>query len=51
MLVSEKKDEKSLNSFITKITGTGNIAFVSKSDATKIISALRAMAKDKGLNP
>lgn len=50
-LVSEKKDEKSLNSFIYKITGTGNITFVSKSDAIKIISALRAMAKDKGFNP
>ena len=49
-LVSEKKDEKSLNSFICKITGTGNITFVSKSDAIKIISALRAMAKDKGFN-
>lgn len=50
-LVSEKKDEKSLNSFIKKITGADNIAFVPKSDATKIISALRAMAKEKGFNP
>ena len=50
-LVSDKKDEKSLNSFIKKITGADNIAFVPKSDATKIISALRAMAKDKGFNP
>lgn len=50
-LVSREKSEQSLNSFVEKITGRGHITWLLKSDAAKVINALRKMAVAQGINP
>lgn len=50
-LVSREKSEQSLNSFVEKITGRGHVSWLLKSDAAKVINALRKMAVAQGINP
>lgn len=50
-LVSREKSEQSLNSFVEKITGLGHVTWLLKSDASKVINALRKMAMAQGINP
>lgn len=50
-LASRNKSEKSLNTFIQRISGIGNIAWLTVNDATKVILALRDIAKNAGYNP
>lgn len=50
-LVSRGKSEQSLNSFVEKITGRGHVTWLLKSDAAKVINALRKMAVAQGINP
>lgn len=50
-LVSREKSEQSLNSFVEKITGRGHVTWLLKSDAAKVINALRKMAVAQGINP
>lgn len=50
-LVSREKSEQSLNSFVEKITGLGHVTWLLRSDASKVITALRKMAVAQGINP
>lgn len=50
-LVSQKKDEDSLNKFVSRIAGVNHLSFCLKKDATKVIIALRQMAIKQGINP
>lgn len=50
-LVSQKKDEDSLNKFVSRIAGVNHLSFCLKKDASKVIIALRKMAIKQGTNP
>lgn len=50
-LVSNQKDERSLNSFCSTITGKQNYSWLTKAEASKVVLALRSMAKSKGIDP
>lgn len=50
-LASRSKDEKSLRALCRRITGGDDITFCRKQDATKLILALRNIAKSAGYNP
>lgn len=50
-LVSEKKDEESLNKFVSRVAGVDHLRFCLKKDASKVIIALRQMAIKQGINP
>lgn len=48
---SRQKDEHSLRAIVKNITGVDDIAFLTRSDATKVIIALRQIAVQQGINP
>lgn len=50
-LASRAKDEKSLRAMIKRISGVSDIAFLKKKDASKVILALREIARKAGFNP
>lgn len=50
-LASREKDEKSLRSFVQRITGAGDVTWLSRSQATDVITALRKIAQEAGYNP
>lgn len=50
-LVSTQKDEHSLNSFCSTITGKQNYSWLTKAEASKVVLALRSMAKSRGIDP
>lgn len=50
-LASRKRDEKSLRHMCKRITGSDDISFCRKCDATKLILALRKIAADAGYDP
>ena len=50
-LVSQKKNEDSLNKFVSRVAGVNHLSFCKKEDATKVIIALRQMAINRGINP
>jgi hypothetical protein len=50
-LASRKKDEKSIRAVIKRITKVDDIRFIKKNDATKVILALRDIAKKAGFDP
>lgn len=50
-LASRQKDEKALQAFVKRITGSDSLTWLHKKDASKVIIALRQMANDAGFNP
>lgn len=50
-LASREKDEKSLRSFVRRITGAGDVTWLTKSQARDVILALRQIASDAGFAP
>jgi hypothetical protein len=50
-LASRKKDADSLNALIRKIGGVDDIRFLKKTDAQKVILALRDIAGKAGFTP
>lgn len=50
-LASRAKDESSLQAMLQRIAGVTHIEWISKEKATKVILALRDIAKKAGFNP
>ena len=50
-LASRAKDESSLQAMLERIAGVTQIEWISKAHATKVILALRDIAKKAGFNP
>ena len=50
-VASKQKDEQSLRAFVRRITGTEDVTWLKKKDASKVILALRKLAEDAGVNP
>lgn len=50
-LASRAKDEKSLRAMVKRLSGVSDIAFLGKKDASKVILALREIARKAGFNP
>ncbi len=50
-LASRAKDESSLQAMLQRIAGVTQIEWISKAHATKVILALRDIAKKAGFNP
>lgn len=50
-LASRRKDRKSLAPFLERIAGVRHVRFLKKADATKVILALRDMARKAGKDP
>lgn len=50
-LASRAKDEASLQAMLQRIAGVTQIEWISKEKATKVILALRVIAKKAGFNP
>lgn len=50
-LASKNKTESSLQALIKRIAGVDDIRFLSKANASKVILALREIAKAAGFNP
>lgn len=50
-VASKQKDEQSLRAFVRRITGTEDVTWLRKKDASKVILALRKLAEDAGVNP
>ncbi len=50
-LASQNKTEKSLSAIIKRIAGVDDLRFLKKEDATKVILALRDIAKQAGYDP
>jgi hypothetical protein len=48
---SRAKTDAALNSFVSNVAGVSALNFLTARDAQKVIIALRAMAKQEGLNP
>jgi hypothetical protein len=50
-LASRNKDEASLNKLVKRLSGTDNIAWISRSRASAVIAALRDIAGKAGFDP
>ena len=50
-LASREKDEKSLRSFVKRITGAGDVTWLYRPQASDVINALKKIAKEAGYNP
>lgn len=50
-LCSRKKSDESLDSLVKRITGSDSLAWLKRKDASKVILALREMARKEGFNP
>ena len=50
-LVARDKSDRALYKFIKRITGADHPRFMRSVDSQKVITALRKMMADKGLNP
>ncbi len=50
-LASREKDEKSLRAFVRRITGAGDVTWLTKKQAADVISALRKLTSDAGFSP
>lgn len=50
-LCSREKSAESLDAIVKRLTGTDSLAWLKKKDASKVILALREMAKKAGVNP
>jgi hypothetical protein len=50
-LASRKKDEQSVRAIIKRIVKVDDLRFLRRTDATKVILALRAIAESGGYNP
>ncbi|MEL5721263.1 MAG: DUF1018 domain-containing protein, partial [Treponemataceae bacterium] len=51
LCMKNNTSEESLNVFCHRITGVANITWLTKKDARDVITALRAIAEDKGFAP
>lgn len=50
-LASREKDEKSLRMFVQRITGAGDVTWLTKKQAGDVILALRKLTSDAGFDP
>ena len=50
-LASREKDEKSLRSFVQRLTGAGDVTWLTKNQAGDVILALRKLAASAGFDP